>query len=238
MSKADLRRRIWSLMVQEGVSRFPGAHGRIPNFAGAERAAKVLATLPVWERAKMCKCNPDAPQWPARHLALAGGKVVYMAVPRLRTERCFLQLDPQQIDGSLRQAASIKGATQAGRPVRLTEVPPLDLILCGSVAVNRTGGRLGKGGGYSDIEFGLLTAGRKVSPDTVIVTTVHSLQVVNEEIDMQAHDIPVDFIVTPEAVIETQTIFPRPAGIHWDLLPPEKLAAIPVLDRLRRDEPV
>ena len=33
-----------------------------------------------------------------------------------------------------------------GRPVSIDEVPPIDLIVCGSVAVNRRGTRVGKGG--------------------------------------------------------------------------------------------
>ena len=235
MSKADLRRRIWSLLDEKRVSRFPGADGRIPNFAGAERAAHLLATLPLWQQARTCKCNPDAPQWPARHQALSEGKIVYMAVPRLRDDRCFLELDPKRIRGSLRQAASIRGASQAGRPVPVAEVPPIDLIVCGSVGVNRGGARVGKGGGYSDIEFALLNACGKISSQTRIATTVHPLQVVTEEIEMCLHDISVDVIVTPDEVVETRTKFPRPSGIYWELLPIEKVEAIPVLDRLRRE---
>lgn len=34
---------------------------------------------------------------------------------------------------------------------------PVDIVVCGSVAVNRAGVRLGKGTGYSDIEAGLIT---------------------------------------------------------------------------------
>lgn len=33
---------------------------------------------------------------------------------------------------------------------------------CGSVAVNRHGGRVGKGGGYSDLEFALLAESKKI----------------------------------------------------------------------------
>ena len=35
-SKDDVRREVWKAMEREGVSRFPGAEGRIPNFAGAK----------------------------------------------------------------------------------------------------------------------------------------------------------------------------------------------------------
>ena len=39
MTKEDLRRKVWQLLEHNAVQRFPGAHGRIPNFVGAERAA-------------------------------------------------------------------------------------------------------------------------------------------------------------------------------------------------------
>jgi len=38
-SKDQVRRAVWRAMDREGVSRFPGAEGRIPNFAGAKLEA-------------------------------------------------------------------------------------------------------------------------------------------------------------------------------------------------------
>ena len=105
----------------------------------------------------------------------------------------------------------------------------IDLVVCGSVAVNRQGARVGKGGGYSDLEFALLTEEKKIGPKTPIVTSVHPLQIVDEEIPMTEHDIPLNTIVTPTEVIEMKSPFPRPRGIYWKLLPQEKIAEIPVL---------
>ena len=42
-TKDQVRRDVWKAMEREGVSRFPGAEGRIPNFAGAKLAAEKLA---------------------------------------------------------------------------------------------------------------------------------------------------------------------------------------------------
>lgn len=41
------------------------------------------------------------------------------------------------------------------------------------------------------------------------------------------------FIVRPEEVIEKATDLQRATGIYWDLLPPEMLDAIPVLQQLQ-----
>ena len=35
-TKDEVREEIWRSMDREGVARFPGAEGRIPNFAGAK----------------------------------------------------------------------------------------------------------------------------------------------------------------------------------------------------------
>ena len=42
-TKDEVREEVWKAMEREGVSRFPGAEGRIPNFAGAKLAAEKLA---------------------------------------------------------------------------------------------------------------------------------------------------------------------------------------------------
>src|SRR2546426_11878479 len=97
MTKAEIRQKVWQTIQREGVARFPGATGRIPNFAGAEQAAQLLREMAVWRRALVIKVNPDAPQLPVRRLALAEGKILYMAVPRLRTLQGCVRIDPPRL---------------------------------------------------------------------------------------------------------------------------------------------
>jgi 5-formyltetrahydrofolate cyclo-ligase len=228
-TKDAIRKEMWSLLKKQKVARFPGAEGRIPNFIGAEACARVLAGSPLWKNARVLKCNPDSPQRAIRRQALADGKTIYMAVPRLRNEKPFIELNPKKLDCSPHAASSIKGAVQYGRLVTLDEVKKLDLIVCGSVAVNRAGARIGKGGGYSDLEFALLTEEKKIAPNTPIVTSVHPLQIIDEKIPMMQHDIPLTAIVRPEEIIDIAPLFRRPSGIYWKMLPEEKIDAIPVL---------
>jgi 5-formyltetrahydrofolate cyclo-ligase len=233
-SKNEIRKKIWSRLQEEKVARFPGAEGRIPNFIGAEACARVLSQMKFWENAKVLKANPDSPQRAIRRKALEEGKIIYMAVPRLHSDKPFIELDPKKLKCSAYVASSIKGATKYGRPVNLKEVKKIDLIVCGSVAVNRQGARVGKGGGYSDLEFALLTEEKKIDRNTPIVTSVHFLQIVTEEIPMTEHDIPLKAIVTPNEIIEIDSNLPRPKGIYWEMLPPEKIATIPVLKNRRK----
>src|SRR5262245_60866902 len=107
-------------MDRDGVSRFPGAQGRIPNFADARAAAERLARHPSWKRAQTIQANPDAPQTHARRLALEQGKVLIMAVPRLRADHPFRLLDPSKLTKKdLREAATIKGALRHGKVLDL-----------------------------------------------------------------------------------------------------------------------
>jgi 5-formyltetrahydrofolate cyclo-ligase len=67
------------------------------------------------------------------------------------------------------------------------------------------------------------------------MTTIHPLQVVDDRIPMRAHDIPVDFMIMPDQVVAAPSLYPRPRGILWDLLPDERIRAIPILRKGRRD---
>lgn len=232
-AKQAVRERVWRLLEDRGVARFPGAWGRIPNFRGAEEAAERLAGLPEWRAARVLKANPDAAQLPVRARALAEGKRLYVAVPRLREERPFLLLEPGRLRVPPRRAATIRGAVTHGRPVGAEELEPVDLVVCGSVAVNRSGVRVGKGGGFSDLEFGLLVEAGLVGEGTAIATTVHPLQVVDEDLPETEHDFRVDLIVTPTEVIRPPRAR-RPRGILWHHLSEGKLAQVPAVAYARR----
>jgi 5-formyltetrahydrofolate cyclo-ligase len=231
-AKAALRQEVWSAMRAARVARFPGAAGRIPNFTGAEAAAQRLRGEPAWQAAGTVKANPDAAQWPVRQRALEDGKTVYMAVPRLAGPEPFFALDPAHLAGPPRAASSIKGASGSARRVPLTGLTPVDLVVVGSVAAAPDGARLGKGGGFADLEFALATAAGLIGPGTVTVTTVHELQLLEAgQIPVTGHDVLVDLIVTPERVIDCRPRHRsrRPAGLRWDELTEEKIAAIPLL---------
>jgi 5-formyltetrahydrofolate cyclo-ligase len=238
--KQKLREEIWHALTVNKVARFPGARGRIPNFIGAEAAAGHLTALSVWQNAKALKCNPDAPQRPVRYAALQAGKILYMAVPRLRERKPFIALDPALLGSAgLWRASSIQGAFAVGKPVALDEMIAIDLIVAGSVAVSRDGARLGKGGGYSDLEYALCRQAELLRQDTPIVTTVHPMQVVPDGvIEMTGHDISLNWFATPEGPVHTASGYPPPRGILWDELG-DKLDEIPALQQLaqRRSRP-
>ncbi|RLF21769.1 MAG: 5-formyltetrahydrofolate cyclo-ligase [Thermoprotei archaeon] len=228
--KKRIRERIWSLMESKNIAIFPRpVFGRIPNFKGNEVAAKKLVKSKYFDEAEVVFCCPDSPQRPVREAVLRSGKVLIMATPRLR--KGFLLLKPGYVPRGMEyKASTIAGAFRYGRLV--DEIPyQIDIKVTGSVAVTVEGARLGKGGGYSDLEYAILREMGVVSDETFILTTVHDVQIVNH-IPMTRHDVPVDVIFTPTRVIETRGVFPKPRGIYWDELDDEKIASIPILRKL------
>jgi 5-formyltetrahydrofolate cyclo-ligase len=229
--KSAARQWVWDRLGAEGVARFPfPPHGRIPNFAGAEVAASRLLDIAPWKGAKAIKVNPDSPQRPLRAQALRRGITVFVATPRLRAG--FKKLDPRRIPpDKIEQAASLSRGDRWSEEVALTDMPRLDAIVCGSVAVTRDGRRCGKGEGYSDLEFAIL---RELGhPPVPVATTVHDLQVV-QSVPRDPTDQPLSVITTPTRTIRIQHPYAAPTGIDWARLSAEDLEEMPVLAELKR----
>lgn len=231
MRKIEIRKKIWDLLEERDVARFPRpVHGRIPNFIGAGKAAERLGKLEEWRNASIIKANPDSPQRWVREKALEENKIVYMAVPRLRKEKCFLKIK----SAMGKKASTIKGAFRYGREVFPWEMEKIDLMVMGSVAVNLNGARVGKGGGYSDLEYAIGRECGIIDDETTIATTVHELQVVDHQIPMEKHDVPIDYVVTPERAIKTKTSYQKPRGIEWNILG-NIMDEIPILKKIGKD---
>jgi 5-formyltetrahydrofolate cyclo-ligase len=229
--KQQIRETVWRRLDAEGISTFPRpVRGRIPNVRDADAAAERLAQTPEWRAARTVKVNPDAPQRGVRFRALKQGKVLLMPTPRLREG--FLLLDPGRLpENKLFAASSIRGAMILATPVTLDDLPTIDLLVFGSVAVTPSGDRVGKGEGYAELEFAVLRTLGRVPEDVVIATTVHDAQVV-DAIPREPVDVMLDLICTPSRTIRVQQRGPRPAGILWDVLPTERRAEMPILQEL------
>lgn len=235
-TKDGLRDAIWSGLETDGVNVGP-VWSRIPNFVGADQAARHLATLPAWRAAAIVKCNPDPPQIPVRLRALYDGKTVYTPVPELTLGFPFVELDPVALERegiTFELAATSQGAVKYGKPLAFEEMQPMDIVVVGCVGVTRAGGRTGKGGGFADLELGIFRELGTVTAETPVVTTVHSSQLVDDDrILMLGHDSPLNAIATELGLIETRTTYPQPTGVAWDEVQPDQYAGIPFLSELR-----
>jgi len=198
LEKQRLREKIWSEMERSRLAVFPlPCRGRIPNFAGADVAAEKLRELEEWKTAKVVFVNPDSPQRKVRENALKEGKILVMASPRLK--KGFILIEPDKVKGKESFASTIKGAFRYG--FEADDFPKPDLIVQGSVAVDRRGHRLGKGHGYGDTEIKTL---KKMFGTVPIVTTVHDVQVV-EAVPFEEKDEKVSIVTTLTKVIRVST---------------------------------
>lgn len=230
--KEEIRYKIWKLLEDKNIARFPRpVFNRIPNFVGAEKAAEKLAELDIFKKSKVIKVNPDSPQERVRELVLLNNKILIMPTPRIREG--FLLLDPSKIPkNDVKYAATIKGAFKYGIKVHPRDLPNIDLIVLGAVAVSLEGARIGKGEGYGELEFAILLEYGKINKDVKIVTTVHDLQIV-EKIPIEPFDVSIDYIITPTRVVEINNRHDRPKGILWEYLSHKKIEEIPLLKELK-----
>ena len=230
--KDALRQQIWSTLKKHKATRRDPV-GHIPNFVGADLAATHLAETGFWQQAQVIKCNPDSPHTAVRLKALADGKTLYMAVPRLSRKKCFVELTAAALNQKgvpLKEAASMRGAMTHGHLVAFAEMQTIELVVVGCVAVASNGGRTGKGAGFADLELAMLREYELIAEDTPIVTTVHDLQVVDAALlPMQSHDWGLDLIVTPTGCLATDNNHPKPQGLDWETLQPDQIANIPIL---------
>ncbi|MDJ0944641.1 MAG: 5-formyltetrahydrofolate cyclo-ligase [Kiloniellales bacterium] len=229
-SKQAARGAVWDRLQEERLAAFPfPPHGRIPNFKGASQAAARLFEIPAFRDARRIKVNPDAAQRPVRAEALRRGITVYVPTPRLAGG--FMMLDPARISPQdIPAATTMSKCRRFAEDVALTELPQLDAIVCGSVAVTAAGFRCGKGEGYSDIEFAILAElGHAPVP---VATTVHDVQVV-AGFPQVGNDLPLSFIVTPTRTHAVADPPAPPRGIDWARLTPADLEAMPVLADLK-----
>jgi len=57
------------------------------------------------------------------------------------------------------------------------------------------------------------------------------VQLVEADVPIESHDVPMDIIATPTRTIRTETSLGKPTGIHRDELSDEQLETIPLLDQ-------
>src|SRR3984893_1271566 len=179
-AKAVIRERVWSGLAEPQVTVCP-VFDRIPNFVGADVAAKRLSELDEWRRARIVKYNPDPPQIPIRLRALYYGKLLFSTVPYLSKGFPYLRIDPNKLTAKgvdFEAAATAQGFMEHGEPIGFEDMPKPDFCVVGCVAVSRSGGRTGKALGL--VYFGQVVSRQLglVSLSTPFATTVHSPQVV------------------------------------------------------------
>jgi len=243
----DTRARVWAELrgVARPDSRFHWDFASfIPDFAGSEACADRITALPAWAGLgeKRVFVTPDnSTEDFRRRLLLLRRPFV---ITTYGIVRGFLALDPADVPpGEERYAATLDGADRYGRPLSLAELKTggvFGLLVTGSAAVSVTGVRFGKGHGYFDLEWAMLSELGLVDGRTEVVAVVHDCQVVEEPLPAQPHDVVVDRIVTPTRTVDVDHPPRAPGRIRWDALKGGELKDLGVvaeLEALLRPDP-
>ena len=212
--KETIRKSIYDKLFNEGQSLRPnGDYGKIPDFKGSDIAAKLLATTDEWKNSKTIFCSPDSAQIPVRFLALKENKNLIMASPNL--EHGYLYLEGNRLNGKEKEASTKEGAFDCcSKFLDFGEKPSsiladsesnsfdiaIDMVVEGSVGVDRLGNRIGKGKGFADREIEDLFNKNLIYKNTPLVTTIHPFQLL-ENVPMEDHDKRLNMIVTTDEII-------------------------------------
>jgi 5-formyltetrahydrofolate cyclo-ligase len=196
--KEIIRKMVWDSLADNNLILPPKpVHGRIPNFRGSTAAAELLKTTEEWKNSEVIFSSPDSAQKKVREYALKDKKVLIMASPKLK--HGYLLINPINALNMEKTASTIDGAFNFGNPIK--DFPKVDMVIEGSVAVDLEGNRLGKGGGYGDMEISHLYHQKAIDNKTAIVTTVHETQII-DKVPTEDHDKKIDMIITPKRVIK------------------------------------
>lgn len=194
-TKESIKNMIWERMEKSSIS-ISYSHGRIPDFHGSIKASNLLRNSVEWKDSNIIFVSPDTAQQTVRKNAFYDDKDLIMASPKLLNGYIFL--DSNCTNGNEEEASTIKGAFKHGR--KIISIPNVDMVVEGSVAVDIYGGRLGKGGGYGDMEISYLKNNKLITSQTPVVTTVHEIQII-ERIPLESHDEKINMIITPERIL-------------------------------------
>lgn len=197
--KEILRKSVYDSIFYGGFSNRPnGDYGKIPDFKGSDIAAQILAKTEEWKKSKTIFVSPDSAQTPLRYLALKDNKNLIMASPNL--EHGYYFLDGSSLDGVEMEASTKEGALKYKTDNDSTHHLSVDLLVEGSVAVDREGHRIGKGKGYGDREIADLLERKLIKATTPLATTIHPLQLV-DFVPTEDHDQKLNMLVTTEEII-------------------------------------
>jgi 5-formyltetrahydrofolate cyclo-ligase len=240
LSDADAaahRERIWAELAKVGRpdSRFHWDFSRfIADFDGSDACARTVRNLDCYAGGGLLFITPDNSTEALRAQVMADGRPFLMTTYGIG--RGFLYLDPAHVPPAERRyAATLDGMDRYGASVSLraiAELAPITLLVTGGSAVSRNGVRFGKGHGYFDIEFAMLSQIGAVGPASQIVDVVHDCQVVDGDLAGEDHDVPVDWIVTPTRCLRVPDAGRAPGHIRWELLAGSPLLHLPVMQEL------
>jgi 5-formyltetrahydrofolate cyclo-ligase len=238
LNKDELRKEIWEKLLLEAI-RHPyfgyNFAEVIPNFRKSEEAVDRICTLAEWKSSQMMFLTPDE-IWLLRMRAFRDLKSFVITPYGIRDEFRFVNPTEIPVAASHRFLATLDGIE--GFPkvsmARIQQLAKIDVLVTGAFAVSSTNGvRWGKGHGYFDLEWAMLSEMNCLSENPVVICIVADCQVVDSDLPGTEYDTRVDLIVTPTRTISVpHGQGHRPGKLHHDLLTPLMIETMPPLQEV------
>lgn len=239
MDAKEARIKIWEDIraVARPDSRFSWDFREfITDYEGSDRCADILCTSELYQNSQVIFVTPDNNLEVFRERLLRDKKT--LVITNYGISRGFFVVKPGDVpDGKEEIASLLDGVQRYWKHYTLEriarEVGHVDLMVTGASAMTPSGLRFGKGHGYFDLEYAMLTTAGAADERSVIVGVGHDLQVIDVPVERSVFDTAIDYIVTPTAMVKTRGEFPRPTcGVVWSLLEPDMIGRIPPLQEL------
>jgi len=236
----NYRERIWAELakVARPDSRFHWDFSSfICDFVGSDQCADRILELDAFKNRgdRQIFITPDNCLEDLRY------KLITAGVPFVMTTygiiRGFYRLDPSKIPASdHRYAATLDGFDRYAQHLPLAELKrsrPFSLLVTGGSAVSSNGVRFGKGHGYFDFEWAVLSELGLTDQFSVVADVVHDCQFVNEVMPAERHDVAVDWVVTPTRAMHIDQST-RPRGrVYWEMVPGTEFERLGIVAELR-----
>lgn len=153
--------------------------------------------------------------------------------------RGFYLLEPSKIDPKhYALAASLDGMEKHATHLSIHQLKELNLkvslMITGTGAINDKGIRFGKGHGFFDLEWAMLSTINAIDMQkTKCVAVVHDVQLLNGiDLKPEIFDTVCDYIVTNSKVISVENAVKPNCGILWNVLSPGMLDDIEPLKEI------
>ena len=240
ISTDEYRERIWSELakVARPDSRFHWDFSSfICDFEGSELCSdRVLQLDALTSRGdRRVFVTPDNCLEDLRYKLITQG--ISFVMTTYGIVRGFYELDAASVPVSAhRYAATLDGFDRFARPVSLEELRrgrPFSLLVTGGSAVSSNGVRFGKGHGYFDFEWAVLSELGLTDKSSVVADVVHDCQFVNEVMPAERHDVAVDWVITPTRSLHIDQSS-RPRGqVFWEMIPGTEFEQLGIVSELR-----
>lgn len=250
--KFDIRSQVWKELrkVAYPDSRFHYNFAEfIADFQGSDNSTKLILDSDFFKESIQNNGNNNNNHknlifiTPDNCLESLRYELLKMGIPFLMTTygifRGFFIVDPAKIDPKLyKYASTLDGMEKLSTHVSLNEIKQLNifvpLMITGTGAINDKGIRFGKGHGFFDLEWAMLSMINALDLNkTKCVAVVHDVQLLSGiELNPEIFDTVCDFIVTNSKLIKVDNAKKPNCGVIWDLLAPGMLQDIEPLSEL------